>query len=179
METMNGGWIVIQRRVNTSLDFHRNWFDYEDGFGDLNGEFWYGLRNIHCLTTRYDVELLIDLRNEDGSGISWLYKQFVVAGPDDNYRLTVGQGQGPGFNGMAHHNGRQFSTYDRDNDAYGGNCAAISGGGWWFGSCYDANPNYDPDKNIGTWNTGNNIFATYERTTMMIRPKNCPTVTTC
>ena len=48
METDCGGWIVIQRR-NASLgtvNFTRNWEDYENGFGDLDDEFWIGLRNI-------------------------------------------------------------------------------------------------------------------------------------
>ena len=27
-----------------------SWTDYEEGFGDLNTEFWYGLKTIHFLT---------------------------------------------------------------------------------------------------------------------------------
>ena len=42
-----GSWLVIQRRIQKySTDFHKKW----DGFGDLNKEFWYGLRPIRCLT---------------------------------------------------------------------------------------------------------------------------------
>ena len=51
MNTTNGGWIVIQRNKKDSLvNFNKNWTDYEEGFGDLNTEFWYGLENIHFLT---------------------------------------------------------------------------------------------------------------------------------
>ena len=40
--TAGGGWLVIQRRKDGSEDFNRNWVEYEDGFGSLTGEFWYG-----------------------------------------------------------------------------------------------------------------------------------------
>ena len=47
--TAGGGWLVIQRRQDGSVDFNRDWVDYEDGFGSLTGEFWYGLRAVDCL----------------------------------------------------------------------------------------------------------------------------------
>ena len=53
-----GGWTVIQRRKDGSVDFKkRDWVEYEDGFGDLNGEFWIGLRSMHCLTSQGNCEL--------------------------------------------------------------------------------------------------------------------------
>ena len=33
-----GGWLVVQRRTNGPESFHRNWNDYEMGFGSLTGE---------------------------------------------------------------------------------------------------------------------------------------------
>ena len=42
--TDGGGWLVVQRRQDGSVDFNRGWTDYnEEGFGSLTGEFWYGL----------------------------------------------------------------------------------------------------------------------------------------
>ena len=95
METDKGGWIVIQCQVpNGTVNFYRGWKDYEEGFGDLGSEFWYGLRNIHCLTTRESVELRIDLQDEQGNKFTWVYQQFSVDGPDQKYRLHIGQGTG-------------------------------------------------------------------------------------
>ena len=51
MTTDNGGWIVIQRnRKNSQLNFDKNWREYEEGFGDLNEDFWAGLKLMHTLT---------------------------------------------------------------------------------------------------------------------------------
>ena len=118
--------MVIQRRVpDGTVNFTRNWSDYENGFGDLEGEFWYGLRNIHHLTTRDDVELRIDMvREDDGTEFSWTYQTFRVA------------------DAMAYSNNSQFTTYDRDNDNVPlGNCAFVYQGGWWHDDCALANLN--------------------------------------
>ena len=146
MDTDGGGWMVIQRRLRLpggNINFTRNWADYENGFGDLSGEFWYGLKNIHHLTTRDHMELRIDMvRETDGGRFSWTYQTFRVAGATDNYRLTIGEGQGPGYDAMSYHNGQQFTTYDNDNDKHGGvNCGYNRQGGWWYNSCYHANLN--------------------------------------
>ncbi|XP_071180357.1 fibroleukin-like [Mytilus edulis] len=41
-EIDNGGWTVFQRRINGKTDFYRGWEAYENGFGDLEAEFWLG-----------------------------------------------------------------------------------------------------------------------------------------
>ena len=144
METDGGGWIVIQR-CNASLgtiNFTRNWEDYENGFGDLDGEFWIGLKNIHELTNQHDVDLQISVWNDTETSITWNYPVFRVAGPEYSYQLTVcgGTGEG-GHDAFAYHNGSYFSTYDRDNDISVANCAKLHQGGWWYKSCFHANLN--------------------------------------
>ncbi len=41
---------MFQRRQDGSVDFYRNWADYQGGFGDLKGEFWLGNDNPRALT---------------------------------------------------------------------------------------------------------------------------------
>ena len=165
METDGGGWIVIQRRHASlgTVNFTRNWEDYVNGFGDLDGEFWIGLNNIYQLTNQQEVELQISVWNDAESTITWNYQTFRISGPENKYRLTVGGGSGDGSDGLAYHNGQNFSTYDRDNDSSGGNCAYGWKGGWWYTRCQQSTLNGQPL----SWR------GTYTNSVMMIRSKTC------
>ena len=170
----NGGWTVILRRkadVSQQINFTRTWNDYKHGFGDLNTEFWYGLKNIHCLTSRQQVDLQIEIKYGSGSQLTYIYKYFVVDGPEKHFTLHIGQLQQPrpGRDNMSYHSGRPFSTYDRDNDSSGGNCAHNNKGGWWFGSC--ANSALTKPHQSIYWHGFNSI--TYVE--MKVRPKQCAT----
>ena len=139
-KTDGGGWLVIQRQLpNGHVSFYRGWGNYENGFGDLDGEFWYGLKKIHTLTKENDVELRIDMTTNANFRFHWTYQTFRVAGASDKYRLTIGGGVGStGTDAMAVHNNQQFSTFDNDNDAtYGTNCAQDYQGGWWYNQCFE------------------------------------------
>ena len=188
METDGGGWMVIQKRIaNGNVNFTRDWNDYVNGFGDLNGEFWYGLDNIHYLTTRDDVELRIDMvMEDDGSELTWTYQTFTVAGANDKYTLTIGGGVGTGFDAMNYHNGQQFSTYDSDNDQHSGssyiyNCAYRYQGGWWYNSCMHANlngphdipPNPSVSQAHAKMRWYYNPWRDVSSSEMKIRPKQC------
>ena len=186
METDGGGWTVIMKRkrlLPANLNFNRGWVQYENGFGNLNTEFWLGLRNIHCLTTREDVDMMIDLRDNYGNGMTWIYHLFRVNGSDDKYRLQIGQSEGPsgGFDAMAYHNGNQFST--RDNDGTPVNCARFHyPGGWWHDNpgcfsrgSYLTGPHTDADVyNRLLWYTGDGGgHKYYENVVMKVRSKSC------
>ena len=178
MDTDGGGWMVIQRRINGSVDFYRNWTDYVYGFGDLNGEFWYGLEKIHCLTTRDDVKLRIELGFGNEPSEVWTYQLFKVDGAETNYTLTIGPGQGEGgtIDAMAYHNKVPFSTQDRDNDVSIGNCARTFKGAWWYKSCYQSNLNGKHSLQGGSptlvWYYG---LTRYTKVEMKIGSKECTT----
>ena len=147
--TNGGGWLVVQRRTNGSENFHRNWNDYEMGFGSLTGELWYGLRALHCLTSKGNWELRIDFTFSNGTKSFMHYNNFRVGPATENYTLSIS-----GFAGITStdpfttysKNGQQFSTYDRDNDEWSGNCAPDGhggeAGGWWHTHCFHINLNF-------------------------------------
>nr|KAG5695458.1 hypothetical protein BaRGS_011300 [Batillaria attramentaria] len=93
-DTAGGGWTVIQRRINGSVDFYRGWEDYENGFGDVTGEFWLGLLNIHRLTSSKNYTLRVDLEDFDGKTAYTEYSNFRISGPDQKYRLSIGGSRG-------------------------------------------------------------------------------------
>ena len=167
MTTDGGGWIVIQRNKKNSLvDFNKNWTDYEEGFGDLNTEFWYGLKEIHCLTQRGQWEMRVDYQKNDKTWSYLHYNQFSVGSASEEYLLTVGGFTGVGIDLFNHrsspHNKMKFSTPEKDNDNYFDNCAAAHKSGWWYNKCHTININRQPP-NVGGY------------VEMKIRPKDCIT----
>ena len=59
MTRNGGGWTTIQRRMDGSVDFNRNWQDYKNGFGKANGEYWLGLDRIYHITSQHGQNVLI------------------------------------------------------------------------------------------------------------------------
>ena len=136
METDGGGWTVFQRRQDGSVDFYRYWTDYEDGFGNLTGEFWLGLGKINRLTKEQSNTLRVDLGDFDGNTRYAQYTTFSVGNSTTEYTLTVGGYSGTAGDSLTHHNGMKFTTRDNDNDNWPGNCAIELHGAWWFGNCF-------------------------------------------
>ena len=171
MTTDGGGWTVIQRNKKDSLvNFNKNWTDYEEGFGNLTTEFWYGLEAIHCLTQRGQWEMRVDYQFNNKTWSYLHYNQFSVGSASEEYPLTIGGFTGVGtdwFNVRSHsHNGMKFSTPDNDNDKHNSaNCAAHHRSGWWYHGCYHININSQPP------NANSNVLFVE----MKIRPKDCIT----
>ena len=138
----NGGWTVIQRRVDGSVDFYRGWEEYVAGFGDLCGNLWAGLDKIHTLTAEYDVELYVYMESFEDESRFAQYNSFSVGDASSGYRLKVSGYSGTAGDAMDYHDDLIFSTYDRDQDNYSSkNCAQEETGAWWLDSCRNTNPN--------------------------------------
>ena len=145
-------WTVIQRRVNGLVDFNRNWTEYENGFGFLNGSFWLGLWKMHALTfgRKKILKLHIDLKTNTTEAFA-RYGEFGVESNDTDYKLHIAEFDGNSTapdsltvkgDGTGNIHGMKFTTNDKDNDDKNNqNCAQAWEGGWWFKACHDAHPN--------------------------------------
>ena len=169
MTTDGGGWIVIQRsRRNSQLSFNKNWREYEEGFGDLNKDFWAGLELMHTLTQRGQWEMRLDYQKFDKTWSYLHYNQFSVGSASEEYPLTVGGFTGVGTDLFVSHplNGMKFSTPDNDNDKSSRyDCAASHKNGWWYNRCSEILINLQLPY------VGGGAFFTE----MKIRPKDCIT----
>ena len=170
-----GGWTVIQRRKDGSADLiNRDWVEYEDGFGNLHGEFWIGLRSMHCLTSQGHWELRIDYQLKNGTKSYLQYNKFSVGSSEDQYPLNVSGFDSIGltdpFNLAISQNGMKFTSRDRDNDLYSGNCAH-SMGGFWYSNCGGLEINDDPNDGSTLYLNGQWHDPTLIE--MKVRPKNC------
>jgi len=138
METDGGGWTVMQRRVDGSENFQRQWLDYAVGFGNVSREFWLGNEFVHRITNGIPQELRFDLEDYDGERRYAVYGQFSLGPADDLYRLKAEYYSGDAGDSLAGHSNRQFSTTDKGPSA---NCAVSYKGGFWYNNCHAVNIN--------------------------------------
>ncbi|KAG9489980.1 hypothetical protein GDO78_005739 [Eleutherodactylus coqui] len=193
MESMGGGWTVVQTRKDGSISFNRTWDEYKNGFGNLSGEFWLGNDRLHLLSKSRNMILRIELEDFKGVKEYAHYDQFYVANEYLKYKLSVSGYSGTAgdalhFSKQYNHDQKFFTTTDKDNDRYpSGNCGAYYSSGWWFDACMSANLNgkyYEKEyKGVrngifwGTWHgvseeNLNSYRQTFKAVRMMIRPKD-------
>ncbi|XP_062603931.1 microfibril-associated glycoprotein 4-like [Saccostrea cucullata] len=162
MTTLGGGWTVIQKRVNGSLSFDKDWTAYKNGFGSPEQDVWIGNDVMHQLT-KETSSLYVSITLENGTTLYEMYDRFSVSNETEKYQLflagpatgTLGDSMlDTGYPIYYDLSGMDFSTSDRDNDVYGDhNCAASNGGGWWFNICHRAflNGRWSPGHWIDPW----------------------------
>nr|XP_029720512.1 ficolin-3-like [Aedes albopictus] len=130
-----GGWLVFQRRFDGSVDFFRNWTQYRNGFGDVGGEFWLGLEQLHQLTKDRRFELIVELEANDSDVLFARYDDFAIGSEAEMYSLKgLGNFTGTARDALSYHRGRSFSTSDRENGNCSYNYATGCMSGWWY-SC--------------------------------------------
>ncbi|XP_041934272.1 microfibril-associated glycoprotein 4-like [Alosa sapidissima] len=175
METDGGKWTVFQRRMDGSVNFYRGWEQYKNGFGHAAGEYWLGLEAIHRLTAKGNYELRVDMEDFKGNKAFAKYSSFSICNELDGYRLTVSGFQNGGAgDSLTYHNEQKFTTFDRDQDLHGSNCAFTVMGPFWHNSCYYANPNglytWGQNSLLGANWRGWKEFNSLKAISMKIRP---------
>ncbi|XP_056625742.1 microfibril-associated glycoprotein 4-like [Triplophysa dalaica] len=137
-----GGWTVIQRRMDGSMNFYQPWKHYKRGFGVIESEYWLGLEYMYQLTHNRKYMLRVDLEDFEGRKGSAVYSLFSVDSECEGYRLTVSGFKDAGAgDSLSGHSGFKFSTFDKDQDTHEGNCAKLFLAGFWYSSCHSTNLN--------------------------------------
>ncbi|XP_065354615.1 fibrinogen C domain-containing protein 1-like [Calliphora vicina] len=175
-KTDEGGWIVIQRRQDGSIDFYQNWVEYQKGFGDIDGEFFIGLDNLNALTNNHGPqELMVVMEDGNGTKAYAKYDGFAVDDYSERYKLrTLGKYSGTAGDSLLQQIGFMFSTRDRDYDNHTTiNCAQRYKGAWWYNNCHFSNLNGDYDNyKVGegiNWYTFTGYKRSLKYVKMMIR----------
>uniref|UniRef100_G1PFU0 Angiopoietin 4 n=1 Tax=Myotis lucifugus TaxID=59463 RepID=G1PFU0_MYOLU len=179
MEANGGGWTLIQRRANGSVNFQRNWKDYKQGFGDLAGEHWLGNELVHHLTSRAAYSLRVELQDWEGNEAYAQYERFQLGSEGQLYRLSLsGYSGSAGPQSSLALEGTNFSTRDADNDNCLCKCAQMLSGGWWFDACGLSNLNsiyYPAGRHLRKlngirWHYFQGPSYSLRATRMMVRP---------
>nr|KAG5693654.1 hypothetical protein BaRGS_017384 [Batillaria attramentaria] len=136
-----------------------------------------GLDKIHRLMSSRKYSLRVDLEDFDGSTAYAEYRDFRISGPDDFYRLHVGEYRDSIDVAGVNQNNQQFTTWDQDHDPHSGNCARdYRHGAWWYTNCGYASLNgeYKADGARGytgiTWYYWKNDWRSYKHVEMKVKP---------
>ncbi|XP_043941481.1 angiopoietin-related protein 3 [Protopterus annectens] len=177
----DGGWTVIQQRINGTLDFDQSWGSYEKGFGDLEAEFWLGLENIYAIIQHGDYILHTEV--EDWKGMKrFIEYAFSMGNQESGYNVSLTPVLLEGVpNIITQQSGIPFNTKDHSTDRKrNASCTENYSGGWWYYECGEASLNgkYVKPKAEGKaerrkgihWKPGKGRYYTLKATKMMIRP---------
>ena len=139
MTTDGGGWMVILRRADGAESFEKYYKDYEEGFGELNHDFFYGLRALNDLTARDGWELRIDLYNNSNdteSSAHATYDSFTIGCKDEGYALHLGNfvpSETTLKDNLGVFNGQKFVAQSPDDGERRHKCViGDHKGGWWY-----------------------------------------------
>ncbi|XP_001993273.2 angiopoietin-related protein 1 [Drosophila grimshawi] len=175
------GWTVVQRRIDGSVKFNRNWLQYQEGFGNLSGEFFIGLEKLHRMTTAQPHELYVHLTDFNNESSHAYYDNIIVGPESEQYALSaLGEYSGNAGDSMRDNEHQKFTTFDRDNDMSEFNCAETCLGGWWYNNCGLSNLNgqyterdvyYDNSEYGIFWDEWQGPGYNLKSVQIMIRPK--------
>ena len=97
----------------------------QQGFGNIDGEYWLGLENIYWLTNQGNYKLLVTMEDWSGRKVFAEYASFRLEPESEYYKLRLGRYHGNAGDSFTWHNGKQFTTLDRDHDVYTGRTSRV------------------------------------------------------
>lgn len=104
------GWVVIQRRIDGTVDFNRDYTEYQEGFGNPYGEFWLGLEKLHRITDYQNHNLYISLVDYHNKTRFAQYDSFAIGSKDEGYNLkSLGKFYGNAGDFMRINENKEFS----------------------------------------------------------------------
>uniref|UniRef100_A0A3P9PTT5 Angiopoietin like 5 n=1 Tax=Poecilia reticulata TaxID=8081 RepID=A0A3P9PTT5_POERE len=164
MDYMEGGWTVMQRRTDGLNDFKRSWADYLDGFGNLAGEHWLGLKKVFHIVNQKDARFQLHIALVSNNDVTSYasYDDFRLDNETQFFRIHLGRyagSAGDAFRGYEQEQNQDtapFSASDVDNDGCNPSCSFANRTvescsilhnhtGWWFNQCGLANLNGSPE----------------------------------
>ncbi|XP_028322925.1 angiopoietin-related protein 5 [Gouania willdenowi] len=164
MDYMGGGWTVMQRRTDGLMDFKQAWTSYVDGFGNLAGEHWLGLKKVFHIVNQKDTrfQLHIALVSYDDVTSYASYDDFRLDNETHFFSIHLGRYAGSagdafrGYDQEQNQDTAPFSASDVDNDGCNPSCSISNTTvescslqqnqtGWWFNQCGLANLNGTPE----------------------------------
>jgi hypothetical protein len=147
-----GGYIVVQKRFDGSQSFFQGWSRYKEGFGNLFAEYWLGLDTLWWLTEGNPRRIKI-VAAESPYKFSAEWGIFSVGSEAQKYMLTAKSFDRAAstydFDFLQQSDGKYFSTWEVDNDAYSAGSCATYYGAFWHGACSHIIANLDYGKSIG------------------------------
>lgn len=135
------GMLVIQRRKKGKLNFDRSWTEYQNGFGDFDGDFWLGnemlFRLIHSSQSRVYIVILYYAKSYSYQFII-LMQDITLKNATHGYQLLHHGPPGRGdFGNMGPMSRSYFATKD-NLSFHDARCPPVNGG-WWYTTFPDCN----------------------------------------
>ena len=118
MAALGGGWTVIQRHYDYSLNFAKNWTDYTLGFGSLSANHYLGNQWIDQIvdwsSTNLPYRLAVVLEDTTGEKRTTQYQTFWLGSNYEFYYYTYNPDNDfeSGGDSMYNSNGAPFQTQD-------------------------------------------------------------------
>ncbi len=185
MDTDRGGWLTIIRRTQSAdaIKFDKFEDDYMDGFGDLKGEFWLGLRTMHQLTKNGDCEMRVDLYDKNNANVAHIYYDLFKVDNFPDYKLQLGTSRLSNdslTDSLIQFSGENFTVSKNKTDNRAETTCAQGRGGWWYKNkvCSQQGSVLTKPANELEWwvkdsDSEGNTKEQYNKYEMKIRPKRC------